>query len=98
VLTDPALINSSPYGDGWLIRVRPRRLAAQIHNLITGKTSQQWLDGARVQLARFFSGTPALMYQDGGVMLTNIADRCSDDEWNRLVNEFFLVDENTKEH
>jgi glycine cleavage system H protein len=96
VLTNPALVNSSPYGDGWLIRVKPRRLPAQLHNLITGKSAQQWLDGARAQLSRFFSGTPALMYQDGGVMLTNLADRCSDEEWGRLVSEFFLVDENTK--
>jgi glycine cleavage system H protein len=98
VSSDPTLVNSSPYGDGWLIRVRPRRLPAQLNNLITGKSAQKWLDGARAELARFFSGTPALMYQDGGVMLTNIADRCSDEEWKRLVSEFFLVDENTKSH
>jgi len=98
VLTDPSLVNSSPYGDGWLIRVRPRRLRSETHNLITGKSAGQWLDSARAQLARFFSGTPALMYQDGGVMLTNLADRCSEDEWGRLVSEFFLVDVNTKQH
>ncbi len=98
VLAHPALVNSSPYGDGWLIRVKPRRLPAQLHNLITGKSAQQWLDGARAQLARFFSGTPALMYQDGGVMLTDLADRCSDEEWENLVGEFFLVDQDTKQH
>lgn len=93
VLTDPSLVNSSPYGDGWLLRVRPARLPAQLHNLLTGKPAQQWLDAVRAQLGRFFSGTPALMYQDGGVMVKNLADRCSDDEWNRLVKEFFLVDD-----
>ncbi len=98
LVANPALVNSSPYGDGWLIRVRPRRLSSQIHNLITGKMAQQWVDGARAQLARFFSGTPALMYQDGGVMLTNLADRCSDEEWARLVSEFFLVDDTTNQH
>jgi len=98
VMHDPKLVNSSPYGDGWLIRIRPRRLPAQLHNLITGKAAQHWLDGARAQLARFFSGTPALMYQDGGIMLTDLADRCSDEEWGRIVSEFFLVDETTKQH
>jgi glycine cleavage system H protein len=95
---DPGLVNSSPYADGWLLRVRPSRLPAQLHNLMTGKSAHQWIDGARAQLSRFFSGTPALMYQDGGVMLTNLADRCSEEEWGRLVHEFFLVDENTKQH
>jgi glycine cleavage system H protein len=98
VLADPALVNSSPYGDGWLLRVKTPRLPSQLHNLITGKSAQHWLDDARAQLARFFSGTPALMYQDGGVMLTDIADRCSAEEWEKLVREFFLVDENTKQH
>ena len=98
VTAHPGLVNSSPYGDGWLIRVRPRRLPAQLHNLLTGRSAQQWLDGARAQLSRFFSGTPALMYQDGGVMLTDLADRCSQQEWEKLVAEFFLVDENTKQH
>lgn len=98
VMTDPALVNSSPYGDGWLIRVRPRRLQADLHNLLTGKAAHEWIDGARARLARFFAGTPALMYQDGGVMLTNLADRCSGEEWSRLTREFFLVDEDTNKH
>ena len=96
VLTDPALVNSSPYGDGWLLRVRTRHLPSQLNNLITGKSAQHWLDGARAQLARFFTGTPALMYQDGGVLLTDLADRCSEEEWEKLVSEFFLVNESTK--
>ena len=27
VLSEPALINSDPYGEGWLVRVRPRSIA-----------------------------------------------------------------------
>ena len=98
VMADPALVNSSPYGDGWLLRVRTRRLPSQLNNLITGKSAQRWLDDARAQLARFFAGTPALMYQDGGVMLTDLGDRCSAEEWEKLVGEFFLVNESTKQH
>jgi len=95
-LSKPSLVSDSPYGDGWLLRVRPRRLDAQLHNLLTGKPAQQWLDAVRSQLAGFFSGTPALMYQDGGTMLSNLGDRCSDEEWQRLVNAFFLTDIHAK--
>jgi glycine cleavage system H protein len=98
VLRDPSLVNAAPYGDGWLIRVRPRKLSDQLHNLLTGRPAQQWLDAARARLGRFFSGTPALMYQDGGVLVRDLAERCSDDEWSRLVNEFFLVDEHTTKY
>jgi hypothetical protein len=97
VRADPSLLNSSPYGDGWLLRVRPRRLAPQLCNLFTGKAAQLWLDAARSRLAGFFASTPALMYQDGGVMMTNLSDRCSDDEWDRIAREFFLNDEHTKQ-
>lgn len=93
VLRNPGLVNTLPYADGWLIRVRPRKLPGQLHNLLTGRAAQQWIDGVRSRLGGFFSGTPALLYQDGGVMMNNLADRCSDPEWRRLVKEFFLTDE-----
>lgn len=92
VLRDPMLINASPYGDGWLLRVRPRKLKVQLNNLFEGKVGQQWTEMARRQLNRLFNGTPALMYQDGGVMVNNLADRCSDEEWRKVAKEFFLVE------
>jgi len=95
VLRNPGLVNASPYVDGWLIRVHPRKLPGQLHNLLTGRAAQQWIDGVRARLGGFFSGTPALLYQDGGVMMNNLADRCSEPEWRRLVKEFFLTDETT---
>jgi hypothetical protein len=64
-----------------------------LHNLLTGRAAHQWLDGVRADLGRFFSGTPALMYQDGGVMVHDLADRCSDREWEALSKEFFLADD-----
>ncbi|HXX63536.1 MAG TPA: glycine cleavage system protein H [Bacteroidota bacterium] len=95
VLNNPSLVNRAPYGDGWLLRIKPRRLPSQLRNLLTGKSAQQWTDAVRSQLIAFFSGTPALMYQDGGVLLTDLSDRCSDEEWERLVREFFLVEKST---
>ncbi len=92
VLTNPSLVNQSPYGDGWLIRVRPTKLSMQLANLLTGKTAQQWQDSVRARLSQFFSATPALMYQDGGEFVRDLSDKCSDDEWNALVKEFFHSD------
>ncbi len=94
VLRNPLLINASPYGDGWLLRIRPKKLSPQLNNLFIGKASQQWLDHAKAQLAQIFSRTPALMYQDGGVLVKNIADKVSEEEWKLLAKEFFLTEEN----
>ncbi|MBI5474107.1 MAG: hypothetical protein HY961_17365 [Ignavibacteriae bacterium] len=93
VQRNPLLINSSPYGDGWLLRIRPSRLHTQLNNLITGKAAQQWMELAKNQLVRIFDATPALMYQDGGVIIKNLSDRASDDEWRRILSEFFLAEE-----
>lgn len=88
---NPSLVNSSPYGDGWLLRVRPRKLSPQLPNLFTGRVAMQWQDLARVRLAGMFTGTPALMYQDGGTVLNDLADRCSDAEWRAIEREVFLA-------
>jgi glycine cleavage system H protein len=93
VIYNPSLINTSPYGDGWLFKVRPHKVSSQLRNVLTGKVAQQWQETVRAQLNRFFSGTPALMYQDGGLLMKNISDRCSDDEWDGIVRQFFLVNE-----
>jgi glycine cleavage system H protein len=93
VFTNPGLVNSAPYGDGWLFRVKPLHLPVQIRNLMSGRTAQQWQDSVRAQLGKFFSGTPALMYQDGGVIVNDLADRCSDREWKAITAEFFLADD-----
>ncbi len=90
VLRTPGLLNSSPYGEGWLFKVKPHRLSAELHNMLTGKSAQQWQVFVRSQLGRFFSGTPALMYQDGGVMLTDLADRY-DASGGRLSNLHFNI-------
>jgi glycine cleavage system H protein len=92
VLTNPSLINTSPFGDGWLFRVRPSKLSPQLHNLLTGKTVHEWQESVKAHLGRFFSATPALMYQDGGVIVPNLSERCSDEEWKGVTKEFFLTE------
>ncbi len=92
VKNNPALVNSSPYGDGWLLKVRPTKLNFQLNNLFTGRAAIKWQDMERAELLRFFSRTPALMFQEGGVLLQNLADKCSDEEWSSIARQFFHVD------
>jgi glycine cleavage system H protein len=92
VQNNPSLVNSSPYGDGWLFKVRPGKLNIQLSNLFTGHAAARWQDMQRSELARFFSGTPALMFQEGGVLLHNLANKCSEKEWNEITRQFFQVE------
>ncbi len=92
VLSNPALVNTSPYGDGWLVRIKPLNFTLQTKNLLTGKSAHEWQDGVKARLMHFFSGTPVLLCQDGGELVRDLADKCSDQEWDALVKEFFLSD------
>jgi glycine cleavage system H protein len=91
-MRNPGLVNSAPYGDGWLLRIKPHRRSSELNNLLTGKAARQWQEAIRLQLHQFFSGTPALLYQDSGELVRDLSEKCSDQEWSGLVKEFFLVD------
>ncbi len=93
ILANPSLANSSPYGEGWLMRIHPANLENQLGNLLKGRLAQQWEDLSRARLARMFSGTPGLLFQDGGALMRNIADLCSDDEWKTIQREIFCLNE-----
>ncbi len=91
VRRSPELINDSPYSAGWLMKVYAVELAAQLNNLMTGSMARAWRDLVQSRLSQFFSGSPALLYQDGGVMIQGLCDRCSDEEWQKLAMEVFLT-------
>ena len=50
---DPTLINTDPYGDGWIMRLRPSDLEGEKAALVTGPAVAEWLkkeiDGAKVK-------------------------------------------------
>ncbi len=41
---EPALINRDPYGDGWLVKIRPDNLEAEVGKLLTNETLKAWLE------------------------------------------------------
>jgi glycine cleavage system H protein len=96
VLNDPSLVNSAPYGDGWLFKVKASRLSNELANLLTGKTAIHWNDSVRDQVRKIFATTPALLMQDGGVMVENLAEHCSEEEWKAICKEFFLYEEQSQ--
>lgn len=41
---DPALVNRDPYGDGWIAKIKPSNLEAELGNLLRGDNLRQWLE------------------------------------------------------
>jgi len=46
VMSQPGLLNSDPYGQGWLILIEPdaERLAQDLADLVHGNAVQAWLE------------------------------------------------------
>jgi glycine cleavage system H lipoate-binding protein len=89
----PALAHERPYADGWLLKVQSARLAANLKQLLTGRTARRWMDdltdGLRGDL------TPALgqLAEDGGVVIDGLARALEPDSWDQVARRFFLTDD-----
>ncbi len=85
----PELLNESPLEKGWLARILPSNLTADLRNLLSGSAADAWWEAIRSQVIGFFSPSIGPVLQDGGKLIRNIGDQLSDEEWVRLVRHFF---------
>jgi glycine cleavage system H protein len=44
VQSNPGLINADPYGDGWLVRIRPSAWEQDAADLVHGPALERWLE------------------------------------------------------
>lgn len=40
----PSLVNTDPYGEGWLLVVQPSKLDEELKTLITGNAVKKWME------------------------------------------------------
>lgn len=86
--TRPHLVNDDPYGNGWLVRVRPSRWNANAEDLLQGDEARRWMAASEDALQRRMSPSFGLLLQDGGVPVSGIARVLEGEEWDRLAREF----------
>jgi glycine cleavage system H protein len=58
VRTDPKLINADPYGEGWLVRVRPTAWEADARRLVTGAAIPAAVEAYMALLSETFDQAP----------------------------------------
>ena len=80
-----------PYGAGWLFRVKPKRLAADIPQLLAGNAARGYLEAAEHQLALEMSPELGRVLQDGGAPVHGIARAVAGEGWVALARRFFLT-------
>lgn len=84
--------NVSPYGEGWLMLVKPNRLQPNLRNLLYGEEVEYWVEDETARLNNLVSDTGEYrLAATGGRVREDIVSRVPNLGWNRLVRDFLLT-------
>lgn len=89
--TRPQLATDDPYGRGWLFKVRPNNLPANLRNLMSGSLARRFTEDAREALDLRLMALSGSVLQDGGEPVADFALHLPTAEWRRLVGVFLLT-------
>jgi hypothetical protein len=95
VIRSPAILRTDPYGKGWLLKVKDSRIAADTHNLLSGKVARAWMENAlaKLQPVQYEMGT---VMQDGGVPVEGIAKMLGGAHWVEVAEEHLRTGEDSE--
>jgi len=79
--------SADPYGTGWLFKVKPAKLSANLRQLYQGSAAKKLLDDAAELLALRADPQMAVVLQDGGAPVHGIAAALAGDDWDSLARE-----------
>jgi hypothetical protein len=91
LVNSPSVLNESPLERGWIATILPTNLDHDLRNLLKGAAADGWREAVRTQFIHLFSPRIGTMMQDGGELIENLGDHIPDDDWDRLVRDFFPV-------
>lgn len=91
VLRNPALVHADPYGNGWLIRIRPAEAGSSPYAV---ENPIEWLRAQGEAMKEFFRASSAqpgfATMQDGGEPVEGILQTCDAGVW-KSFNETFAA-------
>jgi glycine cleavage system H lipoate-binding protein len=85
------ILNADPYGNGWILKVKPENFERERKNLLAGTLARKWMEEAAKQLRLKMSPELGAVMQDGGVPIAGMAKNINADEWDQIMKEFFLT-------
>jgi glycine cleavage system H protein len=91
VVKAPILLNSDPYGDGWLLTVISPDAETNFRNLLGGDLARQWMEEEESRLSAKMPAPSAVAARDDGNETSNLSLRASSQGWAELTREFFLM-------
>jgi glycine cleavage system H lipoate-binding protein len=93
-LESPATVKRFPYSDGWLLKVKSPRLAANLKQLLSGDLARGWMDMVWDRLGSDAAGAElGVVYLDGGVPVDGLARSLSPEDWDKVARRYLLTEE-----
>jgi glycine cleavage system H lipoate-binding protein len=87
VVAEPALVNRSPYADGWILSLTST--GEGIKRLLHGGAARSWFEWEVEKLQRMVSPGVGATAADGGESLADIGSRLNETQWVALTGMFF---------
>jgi glycine cleavage system H lipoate-binding protein len=84
----PDLVNSDPYGRGWLLKLKVPDAKGALAALAPAKAARQWLERVSADLTRSMSPELGMLMQDGGVPVHGLAREMDEDHWEDIVRKY----------
>jgi len=92
VSEDGRTVHRSPYGDGWLLVVRPTKLRRNLKSLLFGEECPPWIDEEAGRLVSMVvEETGHRLAATGGEAIEDIYGTMPKLGWRKLVSEFLLT-------
>lgn len=91
LLSDTALLNNDPYGQGWFVSVLSPDLATSFRNLLNGSLARRWMAEASSRLQMHIPSLAGAVSQDGGLAVHDLTVQLPTAKWSELTREFFLT-------
>jgi len=89
LVKDPALVNRSPYKEGWIVKVRPESLGQEIPELSNATRFERWTDLQKAKYFREFFPDLGVVYGDGGELIPGAARQIDEKTWEKLSKRLF---------
>jgi glycine cleavage system H protein len=91
VVNNPSLLDSDPYGDGWLLTVISPDAETNFRNLLDGDLARQWMVEEASRLRTKMPAPTAVAARDDRNETSDLSLPVSDRSRTELTREFFLM-------